>query len=208
MESKYDYVVFDIETTGLHPDSDQICEIAAIGVKDGLPQGTFSTLVAIEGSMPEAAGRVNGITDDMLKGAPAIGDALDAFLDFIGDDAVLAGHNITSFDIPFMEAAAAKSGRASRVARYHLKECCCDTLMLARMMWPDASGHSMDCLRRVFGIERTDSHRALADCYDELAVFNAVMANLMYLLGKDDLMGDVSMDDICSYCARQRRAHR
>lgn len=208
MESKYDYVVFDIETTGLHPDSDQICEITAIGVKDGLPQGTFSTLVAIEGSMPEAAGRVNGITDDMLKGAPAIGDALDAFLDFIGDDAVLAGHNITSFDIPFMEAAAAKSGRASRVARYHLKECCCDTLMLARMMWPDASGHSMDCLRRVFGIERTDSHRALADCYDELAVFNAVMANLMYLLGKDDLMGDVSMDDICSYCARQRRAQR
>lgn len=208
MESKYDYVVFDIETTGLHPDSDQICEIAAIGVKDGLPQGTFSTLVAIEGSMPEAAGRVNGITDDMLKGAPAIGDALDAFLDFIGDDAVLAGHNITSFDIPFVEAAAAKSGRASRVARYHLKECCCDTLMLARMMWPDASGHSMDCLRRVFGIERTDSHRALADCYDELAVFNAVMANLMYLLGKDDLMGDVSMDDICSYCARQRRAQR
>lgn len=91
MESKYDYVVFDIETTGLHPDSDQICEIAAIGVKDGLPQGTFSTLVAIEGSMPEAAGRVNGITDDMLKGAPAIGDALDAFLDFIGEDAVLAG---------------------------------------------------------------------------------------------------------------------
>lgn len=66
MESKYDYVVFDIETTGLHPDSDQVCEIAAIGVKDGLPQGTFSTLVAIEGSMPEAAGRVNGITDDML----------------------------------------------------------------------------------------------------------------------------------------------
>lgn len=62
MESKYDYVVFDIETTGLHPDSDQICEIAAIGVKDGLPQGTFSTLVAIEGSMPEAASRKNCVS--------------------------------------------------------------------------------------------------------------------------------------------------
>ena len=64
MESKYDYVVFDIETTGLHPDSDQICEIAAIGVKDGLPQGTFSTLVAIEGSMPEAAGRVANVEEN------------------------------------------------------------------------------------------------------------------------------------------------
>lgn len=130
MESKYDYVVFDIETTGLHPDSDQICEIAAIGVKDGLPQGTFSTLVAIEGSMPEAAGRVNGITDDMLKGAPAIGDALDAFLDFIGDDAVLAGHNITSFDIPFVANAAAKSGRVF-IYPYVI-----DTLEAARELWP------------------------------------------------------------------------
>lgn len=149
MESKYDYVVFDIETTGLHPDSDQICEIAAIGVKDGLPQGLFSTLVAIEGSMPEAAGRVNGITDDMLKGAPAIGDALDAFLDFIEEDAVLAGHNIASFDIPFMEAAAAKSGRDFTYLDV------IDTLEAARELWPDLPSRSMDSLRDILGIERT-----------------------------------------------------
>ena len=173
MESKYDYVVFDIETTGLHPDSDQICEIAAIGVKDGLPQGTFSTLVAIEGSMPEAAGRVNGITDDMLKGAPAIGDALDAFLDFIGEDAVLAGHNITSFDILFVQAAAAKSGRVF-IYPYVI-----DTLEAARELWPDLPSRSMDSLRGILGIERTDAHRALADCYDELALLNAELSVIM-----------------------------
>lgn len=173
MESKYDYVVFDIETTGLHPDSDQICEIAAIGVKYGLPQGLFSTLVAIEGSMPEAAGRVNGINDDMLKGAPAIGDALDAFLDFIGDDAVLAGHNIVSFDIPFVEAAAAQSGRPFSYLDV------IDTLEAARELWPDLPGRSMDSLRGILGIERTDAHRALADCYDELAVLNAELSVVM-----------------------------
>lgn len=173
MESKYDYVVFDIETTGLHPDSDQICEIAAIGVKDGLPQGTFSTLVAIEGSMPEAAGRVNGITDDMLKGAPAIGDALDAFLDFIGEDAVLAGHNIASFDIPFVANAAAKSGRVF-IYPYVI-----DTLEAARELWPDLPSRSMDSLRGILGIERRDAHRALADCYDELAVLNAELSVIM-----------------------------
>ncbi len=173
MESKYDYVVFDIETTGLHPESDQICEIAAIGVKDGLPQGLFSTLVAIEGSMPEAAGRVNGITDDMLKGAPAIGDALDAFLDFIGEDAVLAGHNITSFDIPFVQAAAAKSGRVF-IYPYVI-----DTLEAARELWPALPSRSMDSLRGILGIERTDAHRALADCYDELAVLNAELSVIM-----------------------------
>lgn len=173
MESKYDYVVFDIETTGLHPDSDQICEIAAIGVKDGLPQGLFSTLVAIEGSMPEAAGRVNGITDDMLKGAPAIGDALDAFLDFIGEDAVLAGHNIASFDIPFVANAAAKSGRVF-IYPYVI-----DTLEAARELWPDLPSRSMDSLRGILGIERRDAHRALADCYDELAVLNAELSVIM-----------------------------
>lgn len=173
MESKYDYVVFDIETTGLHPESDQICEIAAIGVKDGLPQGLFSTLVAIEGSMPEAAGRVNGITDDMLKGAPAIGDALDAFLDFIGEDAVLAGHNIASFDIPFVQAAAAKSGRVF-IYPYVI-----DTLEVARELWPDLPSRSMDSLRDILGIERTDAHRALADCYDELALLNAELSVIM-----------------------------
>lgn len=173
MESKYDYVVFDIETTGLHPESDQICEIAAIGVKDGLPQGLFSTLVAIEGSMPEAAGRVNGITDDMLKGAPAIGDALDAFLDFIGEDATLAGHNIASFDIPFVQAAAAKSGRVF-IYPYVI-----DTLEVARELWPDLPSRSMDSLRDILGIERTDAHRALADCYDELALLNAELSVIM-----------------------------
>ena len=161
MESKYDYVVFDIETTGLHPDSDQICEIAAIGVKDGLPQGLFSTLVAIEGSMPEAAGRVNGITDDMLKGAPAIGDALDAFIDFIEEDAVLAGHNIASSgrDFTYLDVI--------------------DTLDAARELWPDLPSRSMDSLRDILGIERTDAHRALADCYDELAVLNAELSVIM-----------------------------
>ena len=141
--------------------------------KDGLPQGLFSTLVAIEGSMPEAAGRVNGITDDMLKGAPAIGDALDAFLDFIGEDAVLAGHNITSFDIPFVQAAAAKSGRVF-IYPYVI-----DTLEAARELWPDLPSRSMDSLRGILGIERTDAHRALADCYDELAVLNAELSVIM-----------------------------
>ena len=162
--------MFDIETTGLHPDSDQICEIAAIGVKYGLPQGLFSTLVAIEGSMSEAAGRVNGITDDMLKGAPAIGDALDAFLDFIGDDAVLAGHNIVSFDIPFVETAAGRPFSYLDVI---------DTLEAARELWPDLPSRSMDSLRGILGIERTDAHRALADCYDELAVLNAELSVIM-----------------------------
>lgn len=64
-KSRFDYVVFDIETTGLNPKSDRICEIGAIGVRGGLPQETFSTLVSIGGKMPARATEINGITDEM-----------------------------------------------------------------------------------------------------------------------------------------------
>ena len=53
------------------------------------------------------------------------------------------------------------------------------TLEAARELWPDLPGRSMDSLRGILGIERTDAHRALADCYDELAVLNAELSVIM-----------------------------
>lgn len=167
MESKYDYVVFDIETTGLHPDSDQICEIAAIGVKGEMVKDTFSTLVAINGPMPEAASNINHITDDMLTDAPSLAEAIHDFCDFIIKDsgAILVGHNIDRFDIPFILHAAKSVG----VDIDYLGTV--DTLPIAKSMWPELPHYSMDYLRGIMGIERSDAHRALADCYDELKLF-------------------------------------
>ena len=86
---------------------------------------------------------------------------------------MLAGHNIASFDIPFVQAAAAKSGRVF-IYPYVI-----DTLEVARELWPDLPSRSMDSLRDILGIERTDAHRALADCYDELALLNAELSVIM-----------------------------
>lgn len=83
------------------------------------------------------------------------------------------GHNIASFDIPFVQAAAAKSGRVF-IYPYVI-----DTLEVARELWPDLPSRSMDSLRDILGIERTDAHRALADCYDELALLNAELSVIM-----------------------------
>lgn len=167
----YDCVVFDLETTGLDPERDQICEIGAVAVRDGLPCASFGTLVAIDGKMPEAASRINGITDEMLaeEGMPLAA----ALREFVGGlrGAVLVGHNIDSFDIPFVKAACARVG----VDFPDLPTF--DTLTVARELWPELPRHSMAYLREVLGIERDDAHRALADCFDEMAVLNAELAS-------------------------------
>ena len=87
-----DYVVFDIETTGLSPYKDGIVELSALKVIGGQVQEEFSTLVNPGRPISYAASRVNGITDEMVEDAPFIEEVLPEFLEFAGDLPLL-GHN-------------------------------------------------------------------------------------------------------------------
>ena len=93
-------VAFDLETTGLDPRQDEIVEIGAVKFdKSGLI-ARFSTLVNPGIPMPAEAGRVNNITDEMLRGKPSLAAVLPDFLPFIRN-AVLAAHN-APFDCGFV----------------------------------------------------------------------------------------------------------
>jgi len=100
-----DYVVFDLETTGINQQTDDIIEISAIKVQGHEITEEFSTLVNPGRRIPKAATAVNGITDEMVADAPDIEAAMEAFLNFIGY-AVLVGHNIHTFDTNFVYDAA------------------------------------------------------------------------------------------------------
>ena len=67
-----DYVMFDLETTGMSATDDAIIEISAVRVRNGEAAGTFSTLVNPQCAIPYSATRVNGITDEMVAEAPRI----------------------------------------------------------------------------------------------------------------------------------------
>ena len=79
-----DYVVFDLETTGVYPEKDVIIEISAIKVSGGEIKEKYSTLVNPGRHIPAGATAVNGITDDMVRDAPDIREAMAGFMDFIG----------------------------------------------------------------------------------------------------------------------------
>ena len=152
-----DHVIFDLETTGLSPLEDKIIEISAIKVEKGKVCGTFSTLVDPGCPIPMAASRVNGITDQMVAGAPKAAKALEQFLAFIGSS-VLVGHNIHSFDMKFLyQALSEELGK-------ELPNDYIDTLPMARRCLPQLRRHRLTDLAAHFRISTEGAHRALNDC--------------------------------------------
>ncbi len=152
-----DYVVFDLETTGVSQERDDIIEVSAVRVCAHKVVDSYSTLVNPHRPIPPDATQVNGITDDMVKDAPDIGEAMEGFLAFIGAS-VLVGHNIHTFDMNFAYDAAYRSlGRT-------LDNDYVDTLYMARRCLPELSRHRLTDIAEHFQIETKGAHRALQDC--------------------------------------------
>jgi len=164
-----DYVVFDLETTGLSPQSDDVVEISAVKVINERIVDEFSTLVNPQRPIPYQASQVNNITDDMVKDAPHFDVVLKDFLEFSGD-MVLVGHNIERFDLPFIYRDLMKYYGRTLGNDY------VDTLKLARSYRPDLMSRGLGVLSALYGISTEGAHRALADCvmnqkvYENLAL--------------------------------------
>lgn len=146
-------IVFDTETTGFDPLSgDRIVEIGCVEVVNGMPTGeTFWTYVNPERDMPEGAFKIHGLSTDFLSDKPLFVDIFEGFLEFVGDD-ILVAHN-AEFDMRFINWELENIGRdplsMSRVV---------DTLQIARAKFP-GQANSLDALCRRFKIE--NGHRTL-----------------------------------------------
>lgn len=161
------YVLFDLETTGLNPESDAIIEISALKVKNGEIIDEFSTLVNPCMHIPYVASCVNGIVDDMVKDAPEIEEALKDFIAFVGNS-VLMGHNIKRFDLPFIQR------DAVRCFGKQLSNDYVDTLFVAQRYLPELDSHSLESLADYYEISYDGAHRALADCHINKKVYDCL----------------------------------
>lgn len=165
-----DYVVFDLETTGVSPYNDEVIEISAVKARKGKVVEEFSQLVNPKRTIPFAASRVNNITDDMVSDAPFFDEVLRHFLEFVGED-VLVGHNIQSFDMKFIYR------DCERYFHQLITNDYVDTLILAKRCFPEWRHRKLGNLADYYGISTQGAHRALADCRMNQRVFE--------LLGKE-----------------------
>ena len=147
-------VCFDIETTGLKVTQEAITEIGAVRLRNGEIVETFQTFVDPERRLtPEIIG-LTGITDEMLRGAPKLKDALTAFLAFAGD-APLAAHN-AEFDISFIRA-------GCRKCSIPFEPTYIDTLILAQNLLPGLGKYKLDIVADHLQLPQFNHHRASDD---------------------------------------------
>lgn len=162
-----DYILFDLETTGLSTENDQVVEISALKITGGDITDEFSTLVNPGIHIPYQASSINGITDEMVKEAPDMEHALKDFISFIGDG-ILVGHNIKRFDLGFIQRDAVRYFGKQITNDY------VDTLILSRKYLPDLYSHSLGSLADHYDVSYEGAHRALADCHINKQVYDCL----------------------------------
>lgn len=160
-----DYVIFDIETTGLDCLNDKIIEIGAIKVINNEIVDEFNYLINPKISLPEVIVNITGITDEDLKDKGTIDNILPKFLEFIGDYPLLAHNN--SFDLGFI------NENIKKLNLSKLNNTMVDTLELSRKHLTHMYNHKLETLKKYYSINEV-SHRAVGDCrttkyvYDEI----------------------------------------
>ncbi len=149
-----DFVVFDIETTGLDFSKNNVTEIGAIKVSGGKIVDKWSTFVNPGMKIPENIQALTGISDEMVIDAPTIDKVLPQFKEFC-KGCVLVAHN-ASFDIGFLKQKAKELGMGFDFAYV-------DTLMLARCMYPFLNNFKLDTLTKHLNVILENHHRAVDD---------------------------------------------
>lgn len=186
------FVVVDTETTGLDFEYDDIIEISAIRYTDGVCAGTFTSLVKppVTSIYDEDSGveteeyvsdfitELTGITNDMLRDAPSIGEVLPEFIRFLGDT-VIVGHNI-SFDVKFLDAACSSIGIGDFGNDY------INTIRIARKSFPGKPHYKLSDMADYCEIHQDSAHRALADCETTAAC---------YLHMREKILADMTEQD-------------
>jgi DNA polymerase III epsilon subunit family exonuclease len=156
-----EFVVFDIETTGLSAVYDRVIEMAAIKYQQGVEVDKFVTLV--NPKVPIYNSFIHGITNEMVKDSPTIAEVMPNLLEFLGD-CLLVGHNV-SFDLRFTEVNARWCG-------YTVKWDYVDTRSIAKKLLPALYNYRQETVLNALGYTQSRRHRAEDDARGCVNIFN------------------------------------
>lgn len=165
-----DYVVFDLETTGMSCVNNKIIEIGAVKVIDSKISGTFNLLINPECYISPYISNIVHITNDMVVDSPTIEEIMPLFAEFIGSLPLMA-HN-ARFDMSFIKA------NAQRL-NINIDNPVIDTLKLSRKYNKECEKHNLGYLTNYFGISLKNAHRAYFDALATYELYKIIQNKFM-----------------------------
>lgn len=164
-----EFVVFDLETTGLNNNPsmgvmDRIIEIGAVKIRGGAVAEKFSTFVACPVKLSKEIVALTGIEDSMLVGAPDISQAILDFYKFT-DRCELVGHNVM-FDYKFISHYGGEQDICFDARLY-------DTVTIAQEQLR-LSNYKLNTVAEHFGVT-FQHHRAFDDALATAKIFIALI---------------------------------
>lgn len=162
-----EYVILDLETTGLSKERHRITEIAAVKVKENCIVDKFETLVNPEVAIPPFISHLTGISNDMVRDAPTIHMVLPQLIDFLGDATIVA-HN-AHFDYGFI------SYNVEQYLKQRLQNDMLCTVKLAKRLLPHLPNRKLGTLCNFFEVTNETAHRAMSDVKATYRVLNCML---------------------------------
>ena len=151
-----DYLVIDVETTGLSADrGDRVCEIGAVKLRGGAIIETYGSLVDPEQPISSGAYAVNGISPQMLIDAPLFSDVAERLWEMM-KDCVIVAYN-APFDLSFI------SSEFRLIGYPQVENIVVDALAIARQLLPGLQSYQQGNVARIAGVSCPVRHRALED---------------------------------------------
>lgn len=160
------FVVFDLETTGLDSNKEEIIEIGACKVVNGRIDEIFSTFVKPSKHIPKEITNITGIDDSMVENAPSINYVMPDFYKFCHGSTLVA-HNI-AFDISFIY-------NASKKLSYNFENKLMDTLEMSKKKLPGLKNYKLGTVVEKLNILLENAHRAINDATATAKVFIKLM---------------------------------
>ena len=151
-----EFVVVDIETTGMSAAACEIIEISAVRFSGGAQTATFSSLIKPKRRIVPFITNLTGITNAMVADAPPVSEVILDFHRFVGDS-VIVGYNV-NFDVNFLY---------DNLVSCHdlpLTNSFVDVLRMTRRLLPDLPDHKQTTVAQHYGISTRGAHRAQTDC--------------------------------------------
>lgn len=168
------FIVFDLETTGLNPASEEITEIAAVRVVEGEIRDSFQTYVNPHKPIPPEITELTGISDETVADAPDLDKAVPEFLAWAGEGQYpLVAHN-AGFDMGFLRTACQRLGIEREFTSI-------DTLEMSRLMLPHMHKFKLNILAKELQVGPFEHHRASEDA----AVLGRIYVKLLKRLREE-----------------------